>query len=275
MHRLALALLISWTATAHATPADRAAAATARLKASPAGQIVLKSCDRHGGLDAWFAGKALEFNYRYAPVGDQPPRDSLQTVDLLSSRAYHAMVSPVEGRFAWDGKQAWATFDPKAAAPRFWALTPYYFVAMPFVLGDPGVNLALVDDDPALAGLPPAHTVKVTFDAGTGDAPDDYYVAYIAKDDARLLAVRYVVSYKAFMKDGKKHGAEKILIYSDLKPAGPLTLARSHQFFKYPGKKGEAASNATVSKVRYAAPFDEARLVMPAGAQIDTSLDGQ
>lgn len=274
MHRILLAVALLAT-TAHATPADRAAASKARLQASPAGQIVLKSTERHGGLTAWFGGKALEFNYRYAPVGDRPPRDSLQTVDLLRSRAYHDMVSPVKGQLAWDGKQAWSTFDPKKAAPRFWALTPYYFVAMPFVLGDPGVNLALVDDDPALAGLPPAHVVKVTFDSGTGDAPDDYYVAYIAKDDARLLAVRYVVSYKAFMKDGRKHNPEKILIYSDFAPAGPLTLARTHRFFKYPGKKGEPASVATVSKVKYAAPFDEKRLIMPSGAQIDTSLDGQ
>lgn len=274
MNRIVLAVSLLWAASAHATPADRAAASIARLEASPAGKIVLESTKRHGGLAAWFTGKALQFNYRYAPVGGQPARDSLQTVDLLSSRAYHDMVSPVKGQLAWDGKQAWSTFDPKAAAPRFWALTPYYFVGMPFVLGDPGVNLTIVNEDPALAGLPPAHTVKVTYNAGTGDAPDDYYIAYIAKDDARLLAVRYVVSYKAFMKDGKKHKPEKILIYSDFKPAGPLTLARTHSFFKYPGKKGDPASNATLSKVKYAAPFDEQRLVMPAGARIDTSLDG-
>lgn len=270
---LALALLCA--TSAHANPADRAAASIARLKATPAGQLVLKSTVRHGGLDAWFKGQALRFNYRYAPVGGQPARESLQTIDLLRSRAYHDMASPVQGQFAWDGQQAWSTFDPKKAAPRFWALTPYYFVGMPFVLGDPGVNLKIVEEDPALAGLPPAHTVKVTYDSGTGDAPDDYYIAYLAKDDARLLAVRYVVSYKAFMKDGQKHKPEKILIYSDLKPAGPLTLARTHRFFMYPGKKGDPASVATVSQVTYAAPFDEKRLIKPAGAFIDTALDGQ
>lgn len=258
-----------------AEPARRAAEGKKRLAATPAGRIVLRGVDHHGGLDAWFAGRALTFRYDYQPVGDRPGRNSLQTVDLLASRAYHEMKEPVEGRFAWDGERAWSTFDPSKAAPRFWALTPYYFVGLPFVLGDPGVNLAIVDDDPAAAGLPPADVVKATYDDGTGDAPDDYYVAYFAKDDGRLLGIRYVVSYKPFMKGGMQHTPEKLLVYEDVQPAGPLKLARTHTTYAFPeGKRGDKVTVTKVSEVKYGATFDETRLDMPKGAHLDTSLSG-
>lgn len=253
----------------------RATAAKARLQASPAGKIVLRGTERHGGLAAWYAGKALTFHYDYDPVAEgKPSRTSLQTIDLLSSRAYHDMTAPVEGQIGWDGTRAWSTFDPSKAAPRFWALTPYYFVAMPFVLSDAGVHLKIVPDTGEAVGLPPADVIKVTFGADVGDAPDDFYYAYFAKDDGRMLALRYVVTYKPFMKPGMIHTPEKLLVYEDLKPAGPLTLARTERTYALAdGKRGAFVTLATVSQVKYGATFDEARLVMPAGAKVDPSLD--
>lgn len=260
-----------------AEPARRAAESKARLAASPEGQVVLRATEAHGGLTAWFEGRALAFDYAYRPVeAGKPGRVSWQTVDLLGSRAYHDMTEPVQGQLAWDGQQAWSTFDPKAGAPRFWALTPYYFTALPFVLGDPGVHLARVEDTAEAAGLPPSDVIKVTFGAGTGDAPDDYYVCYFSKENGMLLATRYVVSYKAFMKaQGLKHGPEKLLVYSDWQPVGPIKLAHTHTFYAFDeGKRGALGTVATLTRTQYGAPFDEARLVRPEGAIIDTSMDG-
>ena len=276
MRSLLLCLALFVPTLAQADPAaDRAAASKAKLSASPAGKIVLRATERHGGLDAWFAGKSLAFHYDYDPQAEgKPNRTSMQTIDLLRSRAYHDMTSPVQGQIGWDGTKAWSTFDPSKAAPRFWSLTPYYFVAMPFVLGDPGVNLKIVPESAKAAGLPPADVIKITFGADVGDAPDDYYYAYFAKDDGRMLALRYVVTYKPFMKPGMTHTPEKILVYEDLKPAGPLTLARTQRTYTFPkGARGEFVTLSTVSKVKYGAAFDEARMVMPANAKVDTSLD--
>ncbi|MEZ4272120.1 MAG: hypothetical protein R3C68_12030 [Myxococcota bacterium] len=238
--------------------------------------MILRSTDHHGGLAKWFAGTALQFRYDYKPTDPKRSRrDTTQTIDLLSARAYHVAHAPIEGRFAWDGTRAWASFPPEKIAARFWALTPYYFVAMPFVLGDPGVRLQISQDDPADAGLPPCDVVRVTFDQGTGDAPDDYYVVYLAKESGRLVALRYVVSYKPFMASkGVSHTPEKLLVYEDYQEAGPLTLARTHRFYAFAdGKRGSLVTVSTVSDVQYGAQFDAAQLTMPAGAQIDTSMD--
>lgn len=252
-------------------PARRAADGVARLKAAgPAGAIVLRGIERHGGLEAWFAGRAIAFDYTYDPT-ERPPAGTHQTIDLLASRAYHRIIEPGAGRFAFNGERAWILHEKPGfgAPPRFWSLTPYYFVSLPFVAGDPGVKLQVVDDDPAAAGLPPADVVKLTYEAGTGDAPDDYYVLYFAKDDGRLLACRYIVSYGPMMKKrGIAHTPEKILVYSDFEKVGPLTLAKTHTTYKFPGKRGEKVTDAGPANITFPAQFDETQLDMPAGATI-------
>ena len=122
--------------------------AAARLKSSEAGRLILKAVNFHGGLDAWFAQRAIAFDYNYVPAVDATKaKNSRQTIDLLQSRAYHDVKFPATGTIAFDGKTAWSKLDKDVPFPaRFWALTPYYFVSMPFVLSDAGVNLAISDD---------------------------------------------------------------------------------------------------------------------------------
>lgn len=277
----ALSLLLAAPAVAQdrrpvdpAEPARRAAEGVERLKAmGPAGAIALRGIERHGGLEAWFTGRALQFDYRYGPLGGkQTAIESTQTIDLLASRAYHTIKSPGAGQFAFNGQRAWTKVTEPGfwAPPRFWSLTPYYFAALPFVLGDPGVKLTVVKDDPAAAGLPAADVVKLTFSSGTGDAPDDYYVLYFAKDDGRLLACRYIVSYKPMMaKRGIKHTPEKLLVYGDLQQVGPLTLAMTHTTYAFPdGKRGERVTDSALSNAVFPAQFDETRLDMPEGATV-------
>ncbi|MEQ8275028.1 MAG: hypothetical protein RMA76_09390 [Deltaproteobacteria bacterium] len=248
----------------------RAADGIERLSQTPAGQIVLGAIERHGGLEKWFAGGALTFRYAYRPVGDRPGRVSTQTIDLIDSRAYHTLEEPMKGEIAWDGAQAWSKLEGDGDfAARFWALTPYYFVAMPFVLGDPGVRLDLSEDDPTQAGFPAdTDVVKATFDPGTGDAPDDYYVLYFAADDHRLLGLRYIVTY--FDRPGGPK--EKLLVYEDEAPAGPLTLARTHTTYAFgEGVRGEKVTESKIDGVVYGATFDASRLTMPEGAKVDAA----
>ncbi len=255
--------------------ADRAAAGRARLSKTPGGRVVLRAIDAHGGLEAWYAGKALRFRYEYRPVSGQGAKNSLQTIDLLGSRAYHEMEEPAKGVFAWDGKRAWSKFESPDAkvAVHFWALTPYYFVGLPFPFADEGVHLDVLLDEPHF-GLPPCDVVRVTFAPGTGDAADDYYIAHFAKRDGRLIAVRYVVSWKPFVAGrGIKHTPEKLLVFSEFDGAGALTLARTHTFHKIAnGERGEVATVATVSQIAHPALFDEAWMTPPEGAVFDTSL---
>lgn len=253
----------------------RAQQARQRLEQTEVGRRVLRAIDYHGGLENWFDGGALAFRYDYHPVDNKPRRNSLQTVDLLRSRVYHEVSHPVIGRMAFDGNVAWSTFRSPEMPVRFWNLTPYYFVAMPFVLGDPGVVLTAIDDDPRAAGLGSSDVVRITFGAEVGDAPDDYYIAYLAQDDGRLLGLRYIVSYKPFfVGKNRQHNPEKLVVYDQQVAVGPLTLATRHRFYDFStGKKGALITNGTVSEFQYGAAFDEARIRQPRGAYEDTALE--
>ena len=252
----------------------RAQAAALRLQANEGGRHVLAAAEAHGGLEAWFGAEAIAFAYNYRPV-QGTPRNSFQVIDLLGARAYHESLEPFKGRYAWDGTEAWLQLEGDAEdSVRFWALTPYYFVGMPFVLSDPGVRLETVDDDPTLAGFPKdTSVVRASFAPGTGDAPDDYYVLYLARDTSRVLGLRYVVSYAPFMQSGQQHTPEKLLVYSDFRRVGEIQLSHRHDFFSFDkGRKGKPVSVAELSRVELGARFEESRLEMPPGARLDTSL---
>ncbi len=71
--------------------------------------------------------------------------------------------------------------------------TPFYFFGMPFVFADPGVKQeALGQKD--FQGQK-YDVIKITFAAGTGDAPDDYYIAYVDPASGQLKLSVYVVTY--------------------------------------------------------------------------------
>jgi hypothetical protein len=93
----------------------------------------------------------------------------------------------------WDGQTAWVTPEAEANPMlRFHALTWPYFLALPHKMTEPGVNLASAGDLPSAGRRGPA--VKMTFDAGVGDAPDDWYYVF-ADATGRVEAAAYIVTF--------------------------------------------------------------------------------
>lgn len=267
--------------SASAEPRDpakrRSKAGLARLVAAgESGKIVANAIECHGGLGDWFDNETLKFRYDYVPTDpDGMRRDSTQTVELLSSRVYHDVHHPVAGAMAFDGEEAWSTFPPEKVAARFWALTPYYFVAMPFVLADPGVRLSVVQDDPKAVGLPPGPAVKVTYEAGIGDAPDDYYIVYFNGESGCITGLRYIVTYEPFFAGKEaKHSPEKLLVYSGARTVGGLVVPTHHTFYAMQdgARSEQAVTHATVTDIAFAVPFDEERLRRPEHGRIDRAL---
>lgn len=94
----------------------------------------------------------------------------------------------------FDGQDAWVyPADSKLDKPRFHVLTWPYFLAAPFKLDDRGaIQEAL---PPQILNGQPHPAVKITFGAGVGDAPDDWYIAYVDPGTNWLRAMAYIVTY--------------------------------------------------------------------------------
>ncbi|AWV88587.1 hypothetical protein DN745_04235 [Bradymonas sediminis] len=249
---------------------ERTQEAQKRLEKSPAGKLLWRSIEAHGGLQTWYANGPVYFRFNYQPVGDKPARDTFQTIDTWSARARHQLPDDKDVEFGWDGKVAWvspADADPKTDA-RFWALTPYYFMAMPFVLADPGVNLE-TQGTAELHGRP-HDVIRATFGDNVGDSPDDYYIVYLDAETGHLGGLRYIVSYPGFFPEGD-HSPEKLMVYEGKQTVDGITLAERYSTYPWDVEKserGDLATNTTLTDVEFRPDTLDTFFAPPEGAKI-------
>ncbi len=258
---------------------ERVAEARERLASTPAGREVWAAIDAHGGLEAWLAASTLAFTFDYQPL-DAPERrmHTRNRVDHWSARARQDEReggAGAEATLGWDGREAWIMPAPEAfpTTARFWALTPYYFVGMPFVAADPGVNITALPDA-ELDGV--AHRlVKLSYGEGIGDAPDDYYILYLHPETHRLAALRYVVSYPGFFPEGG-HSPEKLMRYDGWHDAGGLRLAGTLDTFRWDaeaGRLGPLVTRIVVSEIAVGETWSRSIFARPEGA-VQSGLGG-
>jgi hypothetical protein len=258
------------TAEAPDEAARLVAEATARLEASDGGQVVLRGINAAGGLDAWYSAPTSAYGWEYANVGSNLQFKSHLVADNASRRMYHRLVSlgdyqaaePIEGRFAWDGTDAWIwPADIERVNARFWASTGYYFSSIPFVLADPGITYEVIPDE-ELDGVV-YDMVKVGYEAGVGDASDTYTL-YVDKETDRVRAIRYTVTF-----GGRPARGETLFYYDDYVTVSGLTVPThfvGHSFVD--GQKGDFRNEAFVTDISFSEPFDESQLEMPEGGRI-------
>ncbi|MEO0558894.1 MAG: hypothetical protein AAF170_11995 [Bacteroidota bacterium] len=258
---------------------QRVNAATERLTASDAGQRVLDAIEAHGGLATWYSNGPVHFRFAYGGVDSlgQPTGDPLatdQTIDTWSARAVHQLVADTSVSFGWTGTDAWAmpNADAVPTNPRFWSLTPYYFVSMPFVLADEGVQLELADTL-TVEGTT-YDQVYVTFAEGTGDAPDDYYYLLVHPETNRVGGVRYVVSFAPYNPDGG-HTPETIMLYDGAQTMNGITVQEGFRSFAWSDSlRGLASPKAagTVTELAFRGDMPDVAFEMPTGAEVQPDI---
>ena len=155
---------------------------------------------------------------------------------------------------------------------RFAVFTWPYFAAAPFKLADPGTQW----ETPRAYGWTngqPAEGAKLTFAAGTGDAPDDYYVAF--RDGAgRLDGLAYIVTYGKGA-DGKSSAEPHAIRYSDYRDVDGVPIAHRWDFYMWDEEAGlgEALGFADVTGPEWVTR-DEASYVTSAGRLAPAPVPG-
>ncbi|MEO1235985.1 MAG: hypothetical protein AAFX76_04275 [Planctomycetota bacterium] len=162
----------------------------------------------------------------------------------------------------YDGQTAWVS-PADATTPgvpaRFHVLTWPYFVAVPYKLDDPGTLHEDVGDTPVRDTSGTLPGVKVTFESGVGDTPDDWYIALSDPATHQLKALAYIVTYGTPAEEANKKPS--IVLYDDFVEVDGVPFATTWTFhFWNPdaGVDGEPKGTASLSNVAFVTP--------PAGA---------
>jgi len=228
--------------------------------------LVTAMIEAHGGYEAWSKAPTCRFTETWEIPGAPAGTPIGVTVEQTSRRAY--LEDPGAGSLAvWDGEKAWSVNWQSPMPPRFVALLNYYFTNLPWLIRDPGVVLG----EPGTGSLPddPAsyHTIRMTFEAGTGDTPDDYYVLYIHPETHELAACEYIVTYAALLPEGVTHSPPHLLVYGGHAAVNGLKVPGKFTIYE----EGRLYAACTFEDWSFSEPFDASRMAMPEGAVVDTS----
>lgn len=216
-------------------PTSKTETTTVEQKEFPA--FFQKVLDAHGGLETWNKMNTLKFSStRRAPITNY-------TIDLKNRKE----IIEAEGKYTLgnDGKTVWVSpardsFPGKN--PRFMKNLTFYFVAIPFVLADEGVNLT--DLGSKEVNDRKYNVIKATFGEGVGDASEDQYLLYINPNTDKIDFINYSVTYF----DKTKATKYNALKYEWQNVNGLLFPE------KYIGYKWE---NEELGEIRYESPFEK------------------
>jgi len=150
---------------------------------------------------------------------------------------------------------------------RFWALTPHYFLSQPFVLDGEGVILEKLADKTHKNVAYDA--IKASFEAGTGDAPDDYYVLYFGKEDHKLAVIRYIVSYPKYFPNGG-HLPEKLMELQGTTVVNGIEFSTGYHthWLTEEEQAGEHITTIDVSEISFAPETEKGYFEMPVGGVV-------
>ncbi len=154
------------------------------------------------------------------------------------------------GTLVYDGTDAWVSpADLELPRARFHLKTWPYFLCAPWKLGDSRTTMSPAPKR-KLKGVE-FPTAKLTFEAGVGDTPDDWYVVYEDPTSHRLKALAYIVTYGTTAEEAsaKPHLAmyEKFTDVDGLQVPSRLTFWNWNE---EEGTVGDSIGNASFDDIK-------------------------
>jgi hypothetical protein len=152
----------------------------------------------------------------------------------------------------FDGNKIWLDSKDttyKAGRARFDIFTWQYFFALPYKLSDKGTKWELLGDKKLTEQNFPSG--KMTFELGTGDAPDDWYVVY-ANEDNLINGAGYIVTFGGTPAEKAVENAHAIT-YSNYQMINGFPFATEWEFYNWSeteGLKGEPIGSAKIKNIK-------------------------
>ncbi len=126
-----------------------------------------------------------------------------------------------------------------------------YFFMAPYKLNDPGTKWELTGEK--LISGQPHKTGKLSFEAGTGDAPDDWYLIYQNPQDSTMAGMAYIVTGGGTSQEEAEKNAHAIYYRDYQELSNGISISSNWDFYnwnKEEGFNGKPIGTAAVSNVR-------------------------
>lgn len=184
-----------------------------------------------------------------------------QLIDLHSRKV---LVEGEKRTIGFDGKDVWVVPDSLTNGARFYHNLYFYFYAMPFVLGDPGISYEEVGDK-ELFGMN-LNGIKISYGDGVGDSPKDNYILYVDKTSNTMKALMYTVTFKSQETSDKFN----LIKYDEWQEVEGILLPKKLQWYNYKNDSvGEMRNEVLFSEVMLSkSKPDEKVFLKPEGAGI-------
>ena len=184
----------------------------------------------HGGMDLWNSMKTLSYDMV------KPDYSERQVIDLQSRKV---KIEQDKFTIGFDGKEVWVeqkdtnTFKGDA---RFYHNLYFYFFAMPFVLGDDGIQYG--ETEPLQIDGHSYPGVKISYNNGVGDSSEDNYFLYYNPKTYEAEWLGYTVTYF----DGKPSQDIHYLKFETWKKTEGVLLPEVLTWYNIDFKTGEKTS---------------------------------
>lgn len=148
----------------------------------------------------------------------------------------------------WDGQNAY-TSDSSYSKARFDLLTWSYFFAAPYKLNDKGTIHTILGQK--LLNEESFDALKLTFEDGIGDSPEDWYVVYKDQKSDLLAAMAYIVTSSKSLEEAEKD--PHAITYEAYVELDGIPFATQWNFWTWneEGELNKLLGSAVISNIRF------------------------
>lgn len=209
--------------------------------------------EAHGGFDQWQSMKSLSYELEN---GEK---------HFISLDDRRVLVQGQEKTIGFDGDNVWVTPDTvDASGARFYHNLYFYFFAMPFVLGDPGIIYE--KQEPRDFQGENLDGVKVSFGVSNGDSPKDNYIIWYDPTTYQMKWLMYTSTYHSRAPTDRYN----LIRYTGWEDKSGLKLPTKLQWHVYKNDSiGEVRGEALFDQISLSSEkLDNSVFMMPEHAQI-------